>query len=325
MAVTITQQPVDSRANVGSYHTFTIGATASVGNVTYQWFADGVAVTGATGPTYNFLEATLSNSYTPVWCNVTDDGDAVSGLVSDTVLAISTTAVTTNKRHALVFNYDDNNFTWKDPQVEIGNDTDGYGLYDISYQHYGFTPGWQERWSDYAVGGLKEMTWNDDLTATNNLKTRWTDTFDKSDSKEIIQVTDGLVYRADQVDNRYGALKKFFIERTQMDLDDMIPDWTTNKVKQIKQFVFHMQSDERFITTDPNTIDFYVGWSNNLMETPNYKTPVTVDLRSPDNNGKYKVDYRTSGRYLTMRYDLTDSKQLAFTGGDIDAKEAAGR
>ena len=61
------------------------------------------------------------------------------------------------------------------------------------------------------------------------------------------------------------------------------------------------------------------------METPNYKTPVTVNLREPDFSGKYKVDYRTSGRYLTMRYDMTDSKQLAFTGGDIDAKEAAGR
>ena len=129
----------------------------------------------------------------------------------------------------------------------------------------------------------------------------------------------------DQVDNRYGALKQFYIERTQMDMDDLVSDWTTNKIKQIRQFVFHLQSDERFITTDPNEIGFYVGWSNNLMEDPNYKAPVTVDLRSRDNGGKYKVDYRTSGRYLSMRYDLTDSKQLAFTGGDIDAKEAAGR
>ena len=318
MAVTITSQPIDSQALVGSTHSFTVAATATNGALRYQWFVAGQAVDGATSATFDTLVATLDNSYTPVYVIVTDDDEL--GVASDTVLAISTSAVVTNTRHALVFNYDDNNFTWKDPFVEIGNDTDGYALYDVTYQTYGFTPGWQERWSDYAVGGLKEATWADELTGT-----RWVDTFDKSNSKEIVQVTDGLVYRADQVDNRYGALKKYYIERTQMDLDDLVPDWTTNKIKQIKQFVFHMQSDERFITTDPNTIDFYVGWSNNLMETPNYKTPVTVDLRSPDFSGKYKVDYRTSGRYLTMRYDMTDSKQLAFTGGDIDAKEAAGR
>jgi hypothetical protein len=328
MAATITQQPVDSSATVGSTHTFTIVAD-TVGTATYQWIVGGVAVDGVAQPfaltqSYTTLVAALDNSYTPVYCLVTDSDDNVS-IQSDVVLAITTAASTFNTRHGMVYNYDDDNFTWKDPQVEIGQDGVGYALYDISYQTYGFVPGWQERWSDYAVGGVKEQTWADALGAPQASRIRWTDTFDKSDSKEVVQVTDGLVYRADQVDNRYNSLKTFFIERSQMDLDDLVPDWTTNKVKQIKQFVFHMQSDERFITTDPNTIDFYVGWSNNLMETPNYKPRRTVDLRDRDNGGKYKVDYRTSGRYLTMRYDLTDSKQLAFTGGDIDAKEAAGR
>lgn len=328
MAATITLQPVDSSATVGASHTFTVGATG-VGTLSYQWVVAGVAVDSDVQPlavtnTYTGLVATATNSYTPVYCLITDSDDNVT-VQSDAALAISTVASTFNTRHGLVYNYDDDNFTWKDPAVEIGNATDGWKLYDVSYQTYGFAPGWQERWSDYALGGVKQATWADELAKPTADKTRWTDTFDKSNSKEVLQVTNGLVYKADQVNNRYGALKQFFIERTQMDMDDLVPDWTTNKVKQIKQFVFHMQSDERFITTDPNEIDFYVGWSNNLMEDPKYKPPVTVDLRSRDKGGKYKVDYRTSGRYLSMRYDLTDSKQLAFTGGDIDAKEAAGR
>lgn len=323
MAATITQQPVDSSALVGSNHTFSIVAS-TVGTASYIWVVNGVATDGTAQPfsltqSFTSLVATADNSYTPVYCLVTDSDDNVT-VQSDVVLAISTAASTFNTRHGLVYNYDDDNFTWKDPAVEIGNSTDGWALYDVSYQTYGFTPGWQERWSDYGQGAIKESTWADQLTGT-----RWTDTFDKSNSKEVVQVTNGLVYKADQVDNRYGALKQFFIERTQMDMDDLVPDWTSNKIKQIKQFVFHMQSDERFISTDPNEIDFYVGWSNNLMEDPKFKSPVKVDLRSRDNGGKYKVDYRTSGRYLSMRYDLTDSKQLAFTGGDIDAKEAAGR
>lgn len=323
MAATITQQPVDSSVGVGGTHTFTVVATGT-GTLSYQWFVNGVPVDGATSSTFNTYVATANNSYTPVKVNVLDDADGF-GVASDAALAISTQATTFNTRHGLVYNYDDDNFTWKDPAVEIGNGTDGWALYDVNYQTYGFAPGWQERWSDYALGAIKGSTWAGEIAKPTADKTRWTDTFDKSNSKEVLQVTDGLVYKADQVDNRYGALKQFFIERTQIDMDDLVPDWTTNKVKQIKQFVFHMQSDERFITTDPNEVDFYVGWSNNLMEDPKYKAPVSVDLRSRDNGGKYKVDYRTSGRYLSMRYDLTDTKQLAFTGGDIDAKEAAGR
>ena len=322
MAVTITQQPVDSSVTSGQFHTFTVVATGS-GTLAYQWVVSGAEVPGATTNTLS-LEAGLDNSYATVFCAITDLGDGM-GVSTNVALAITLQASTFNTRHGLVYNYDDDNFTWKDPQVEIGADGVGYALYDISYQTYGFLPGWQERWSDYALGGVKEQTWAEANAVALVDRVRWVDTFDKSDSKEVVQVTDGLVYRADQVDNRYGSLKNFFLERSQMDLDDLVPDWTTNKVKQIKQFVFHMQSDERFITTDPNTIDFYVGWSNNLMETPNYKPRRTIDLRDRANGGKYKVDYRTSGRYLTMRYDLTDSKQLAFTGGDIDAKEAGGR
>ena len=328
MAATITVQPVDSSVEVGSSHSFSISAN-TVGTASYQWVVGGITVDGSAQPfalttNYTSLVASLSNSYTPVYCLVTDSDDNVT-VQSDVALAISLSTAVTNTRHALVYNYDDDNFTWKDPYVEIGETGVGFALYDVSYQHYGFTPGWQERWSDYAVGGVKEQTWATALAVPAVDRVRWTDTFDKSDTKEVIQVTNGLVYRADQVDNRYNSLKQFYAKRTQMDLDDLVPEWTTNKVKQIKQFVFHMQSDERFITTDPNEIKFYVGWSNNLMEDPNWKPPVTVSLRDRANGGKYKVDYRTSGRYLSMNYDLKNSKQLAFTGGDIDAKEAAGR
>ena len=324
MAASIVIQPADSDAGLGDSHAFAIFAVGA-GTLSYQWVVNGEEdlVDGQT-ETYSALVATATNSYTPVYCLITDSFDNAT-VKSDVALAISLSSTVSNTRHALVYNYDDDNYTWKDPAVEIGADGEGYALYDVTYQHYGFGPGWQERWSDYAVGGVKEQTWATANAVALIDRLRWTDTFDKSDAKEVLQVTDGLLYRADQVDNRYDALKMFYAKRTQMDLDDLVPDWTTNKVKQIKQFVFHMQSDERFITTDPNTIDFYVGWSNNLMEEPNWKPVVTVPLRDRSEGGKYKVDYRTSGRYLSMKYDLRNSKQLAFTGGDIDAQEAAGR
>jgi len=288
----------------------------------YQWFVDGVAVEGATSPTFDTLVASTTNSYALVTATVVDTADNI-GVTSDVALAISLSAEATATRHGLVFNYDDNNFTWKDTLIEIGNDVDGYKLYDIKYETYGFTPGWQARWEDYKDGAVKAQTWENAKTGTGN---RWSDTYGSSNSKEVMQVSNGDVYQADQVDNRQNSLKSFFVERTQMDLDDMNPAWTTNKIKQIKQFVFHMQSDMRFIDANrENTIDFYVGWSNNLMDEPEWKPPVTVKLEDRASGGAYKVDYRTSGRYLSTRYDLTDSVQLAFTGGDIDANEVAGR
>lgn len=321
MAATITTQPVDSSAAVGSTHSFTVAATG-VGNLTYQWFVDGVAVDGETAATFTTLVASTTNSYSLVTVTVVDDNDSI-GVTSNVALAISLTAEQTATRHGLVFNYDDNNFTWKDTLIEIGNDVDGYKLYDITYETYGFTPGWQARWEDYKDGAIKAQTWENAKTGAGN---RWSDTYGSSNSKEVMQVSKGDVYKSDQVDNRQNSLKSYFVERTQMDLDDLVPDWTTNKIKQIKQFVFHMQSDMRFIDANrENTIDFYVGWSNNLMDEPDWKAPVTVKLEDRASGGAYKVDYRTSGRYLSTRYDLTDSVQLAFTGGDIDANQVAGR
>lgn len=291
-------------------------------DASYQWFVDGAAVDGETATTFDTLVATSQNSYSLVTCTIIDNADN-TGVTSDVALAISLTgaAGSTTSRHSLVFNYDDNNFTWKDPLVEIGNDVDGYALYDIGFQRYGFTPGWQERWEDYNDGAVSAATW-----ATVDATKRWVDTADKGDSKEILQIANGVVYRADAVLNRQGSIKKYYVERTQMDLDDQVPQWTTNRIKQVKQFVFHMQSDQRKIDVNRvNTVDFYTGWSQNLMEDPNWKPAKAVNLEDRSNGGQYKVDYRTSGRYLSVAWDLTDSQQLAFTGGDIDANEVGGR
>lgn len=317
MAATITTQPVDSSVIVDGVHQFSVEATG-VGTLSYTWVVNGVVDVDATGSTYN-LTATLNNSYTPISVTVLDSDDNIA-VSSNVVLAITLTEAITSTRLGLVFNYDDNNFTWKDTVIEIQDPLNSkYKLYDIKYETYGFSPGWQRRWEDYKQGGRKESDWATTTEA-------WSDTYGASNSKEIIQVAKGDVYKADQVDNRQDSLKEFFVERTQMDLDDLNPAWTTNKIKQIKQFVFHMQSDMRFIDDQrENTVDFYVGWSNNLMDKPVWKDPVVIKLEDKASGGAYKVDYRTSGRYLSTRYVFTDSVQLAFTGGDIDANEVAGR
>jgi len=56
-----TQQPTDEYASVGGSATFTVTASGS-GSLTYQWYFNGSAITGATGPSYTVTNAQASNS-----------------------------------------------------------------------------------------------------------------------------------------------------------------------------------------------------------------------------------------------------------------------
>lgn len=313
MTSSITTQPADSSVLIGETHAFTV-VDNRPGPLEYEWFVDGVSQGVQLTPDFiGPLVADLLNSYTKVYVIIRDTSDN-SFATSDTAFAISKTAAATATRHSLVWNYDDNNFTWRDPLVEKEQK-----LYDIQYQAYGFSPGHQERWFQYKSGGDKENTWD----AVGNLT--WNETFSRGKSKQIMQIVDGDVYLAEQQVNAPGSLKRYYVTRTQIDFDDLVPEWNSNLIKQIKQFTFHLQSDQRFIGDNTNNIQFYVGWANNLMEDPNWKSAITVDLQDRKFGGDYRIDYRTSGRYLAYSFDFTDSEQLAFTGGHVDANVVAGR
>lgn len=320
MTASISTQPADSTATIGNTHSFSVVATTT-GTASYEWFIDGVSQ-GTGTATLSAPVATLNNSYALVYVVVGDDDDNTF-VSSSTVFAISQTAGPMTQ-HSMVFNYDDNNFTWKDPAIEI--DVVGqYALYDVTYQTYGFTPGWQQRWNDWKDGGVSGSTWADAQEGETNAA-RWSETAARGTSKQIMQIAKGDLYQADQVINRQDSLKRFYATRTQIDFDDLVPAWTTNNIKYTKSFVFHMQADQRFIAAArDNTIDFYVGWAQNLMEDPNWRAAVPIKLEDRASGGKYKIDYRSSGRYLSMSFDLTNSTQLAFTGGDIDVQQAGGR
>lgn len=313
MTVSITTQPETSRALVGELHTFAVSATGTE-PLTYEWFVEGVSQ-GVVSDRLFYYEARADNSFHRIYVVVGDDDNTFES--SETVVAISQTDTPNMQRHALVWNYDDNNFTWKDPAIEVGDE-----LYDVTWSTYGFSPGFQGRWSDYQSGGINESTWEQARVAN----IRWSDTYSEGESKEVLQISTGQLWKADKVINAQDSLKRYYATRTQIDMDDLVPEWTTNKIKYIKQFVFHMQADQKDIPEDrDNTVDFSVGWAQNLMEEPNWQDAREIILEDRASGGKYKVDYRTSGRYLSLSFDFTNSTQLALTGGDIDAQETHGR
>jgi len=325
MTVTISQQPQASSAVTGNKHYFSVTATGS-GPLTYQWYLKGLIVEGANASYFEPV-ATKSNSFSNVKVIV---GDGTEFVESATVQATTLTRAlgviqggatsSTVNQHSLLWNFKNDTFTWKDSLTEQENTDGEYENYDIDNQVYGFMPGFQQRWEDYQQGAVLESTWEDAAALP------WFQTFSKGKDKEMLVLSNGQLFRAEGQRNRVGSNKKYYVERTQLDFDGLAPEFRSGKVKQTKRFVMDVQGDQRMISrATTNKVDMYVGWSMNLMDDPNYKKANSFNLQATDFGGSYKVDYRSSGRYMGLYFDMTEANQLSFTGGEIDLAQTSGR
>jgi len=136
-------------------------------------------------------------------------------------------------------------------------------------------------------------------------------------------LADTGVYKSDQIVFTSG-LKRYYVEKTNIDLDEAL-GLTSNLWKHIRQFYFHLQSNRSDVGTAVNDFTFTTGWSKNLMDAPDWRTPIVVNLQSTSNDGRHKVDLRTTGRYLALNMDFTATSEFSMTGGDLDVEPSHGR
>ena len=224
-------------------------------------------------------------------------------------------------RHALVWSFDDDNFTFMDASAIVDDALDPAVCIT-----YGFEPSWQARWSDLEAEGV---TW-DDLAAgldpwgvlAESSSTRWDDFYQTGDEQNLYYLTASGVYLADQVVDKSGV-KSYFAVRESIDYDDVIPQLRSNSYKYANQIFFHLQSPTP--ADEPNTFTFMVGGGNNLMDAPVWQEPITVDLLKTVSGGKHKVDFRATWRYHAMQWDFTLTNEIAMTGADINLEESHGR
>jgi hypothetical protein len=331
MTVYIEKQPVASRQALEFSHYFSVGAIATDGPIRYQWYVGGLPIVDATSSVFR-PEATSSNAGKSVFVVVLDDTSSqASNKVSMTTTVRPTVAdpnggpsgtagYSTVAKHSLLWNFKNDTFTWKDPTTEQ-QEGDEWIQHDVDSQVYAFVPGFQQRWEDYQGGAILENTWADAGTLT------WFQTFSKGRDKEMLVMSNGQLFKAEAKRNRAGSHKKYFVERTQLDFDGLSPEFRSGKVKQTKRFIMDIQGDQRMIARSAaNKVDMYVGWSMSLMDDPNYKqTPLSFNLQATDFGGSYKVDYRSSGRYMGLYWDMTEASQLSFTGGEIEVSQTSGR
>lgn len=100
-AVSITQQPVSATVLQGSAATLSVGATGS-GTLTYQWYFNGAAISGATARSYAISSAALTNAgnYYVVVRNSTSS--VTSSTVALAVTAFQRVAITSQPANQVV-------------------------------------------------------------------------------------------------------------------------------------------------------------------------------------------------------------------------------
>ena len=101
-------------------------------------------------------------------------------------------------RQALVWNFEDNNFTWMDASI-----IEGAELRDVRCMRYGFVPGYQALWSDLLD---QATTWAELQVAADPWglqapvsRTRWADLYSAGKDQNIYWLNDYGVWTSDQV------------------------------------------------------------------------------------------------------------------------------
>lgn len=306
-------QPLDNSVTEGGAAFF--GSRAiGIEPITYQWYLVGTGAIGGETDRFLTFTAAAGDNGNQYYVEATDSSGTVqSNTATLTVYATSTPTPDSPRgsRTALVWNWEDDTYTWMDASHALPA-----GLQGVVCMNYGFDPGWQIRWQNWIDAAT---TW-DDLLADD---TRWQELAVAADEKNLYWLTTSNLLKSDQVIETNNG-KEYYVERRKMDLDDLVPEWTTNKVKFLRQFYFHARSDG-LEDGEQNQFTLNVGWSQNLMDDPDYNSVAPVSVRKSARGGQYKADLRTNGRYLSMRLNFNGMQAFQMTGGDLDAEESHGR
>ena len=101
------------------------------------------------------------------------------------------------------------------------------------------------------------------------------------------------------------ANKSPLVERVGIDLDEMSPLSGYKVISKIVPQVDTQNSNKQFV--------FTFGSSDLLGDTPTFGSDTTFDGATD-----YKIDTRASGRYLSYKMSVVDTKDFSFLGFDAD-------
>ena len=105
--------------------------------------------------------------------------------------------------------------------------------------------------------------------------------------------------------------RECWVERTAIDLDDAgINGWV---IKHLKQYHMQLAGEGR--------VGIRTGWAESALASPEWEKPTWLD---ENGDGSYQADMRTTGRYLSLRFEFKEMGQFRWANGYMDI-EVSGR
>ena len=137
---------------------------------------------------------------------------------------------------------------------------------------------------------------------------RWIDQTTPSDKPKVLALTSLGVHEKEAF---FDTSRECWVERTAIDLDDAgMNGWV---VKHLKQY--HMQ------IAGEGTVGIRTGWAESALAAPSWEKPTWLDDMG---NGSYQADMRTTGRYLSLRFEFKEMAEFRWANGYMDI-EVSGR
>jgi hypothetical protein len=160
--------------------------------------------------------------------------------------------------------------------------------------------GWEDQW---ASGGGTERP---DTPASEGY--RWVDVASSTRKPRVLALTQLGIHQKEAF---FGTDRDCWLERKAIDLDDAgINGWV---VKHLKQY--HMQ------VAGEGKLGIRTGWAESPLANPTWEKPVWLDEKG---DGSYQADMRTSGRYLSLRFEFKEMSVFRWANGYMDI-EVSGR
>ena len=137
---------------------------------------------------------------------------------------------------------------------------------------------------------------------------RWIDQYTYTNKPYVLANTSFGIY---QKEAYFSSERESWVERKAIDLDDAgINGWV---IKHLKQY--HMQ------LAGEGKVGIRTGWAESALADPNWEKPTWLDETG---DGSYQADMRTSGRYLSMRFEFKEMGYFRWANGYMDI-EVSGR
>ena len=137
---------------------------------------------------------------------------------------------------------------------------------------------------------------------------RWGDQFTFTNTPKILALTQLGIHQKEAF---FANNRECWVERKAIDLDDAgINGWV---IKHLKQY--HMQ------IAGEGKVGIRTGWAESALATPQWEKPTWLD---DNGDGSYQADMRTTGRYLSLRFEFKQMGQFRWANGYMDI-EVSGR